>query len=499
MARFMNTVAALLLTAQVYSRVLDPKLYSRANVCPKYDVVSCTSSQDSIDKCCVPDQGHFVLAIQWLPSYCKNVGKNRECNIETLENVAKNTWTLHGLWPGNCDGVTYISNCNPEREVENIEEVIRSRDEDLLHKMEKVWASGNPDSTNNWFWAHEWNKHGQCVSTITPECLGDKYKENDDIITYFKTTLEFREKYDLYPVLDGANIVPDDVEGYPLDTLQNAISSYYNNAQVEINCVYNKSEKKQYMSEVRLCFHAKNKLELEGPVSCPKSYSRCDPKKPIFYAVNHAENAQVSTTSKTTTTITSTTTIIPNTTTTSTTEVPETTTTEITSTTEYPETIEVTYTTEITVTETETETETTTEDPETTTTSTTTTTATEVPETSSTEITSTTDVPETTEVTYTTEVTVTETTTEALETTDAPEIVEVETTEIPIETENAESSDDDAEEVNGNEEVANDDDSEEENIKEAESSNDDAEEVANVDDSEVENDLADDESDVEEN
>ncbi|OUM67008.1 hypothetical protein PIROE2DRAFT_37081, partial [Piromyces sp. E2] len=141
--------------------------------------------------------------------------------------VERDTWTLHGLWPGNCDGVTYLTNCNPEREEENIEEVIRAKDEDLLSEMEKIWLSGNPDplKDNNWFWAHEWNKHGQCVSTITPQCLGTHYSKDDDIISYFEKAVELRSIYDLYPILEKAEIVPNDKDGYSLDTLQNAFKS----------------------------------------------------------------------------------------------------------------------------------------------------------------------------------------------------------------------------------------------------------------------------------
>jgi len=40
------------------------------------------------------------------------------------------------------------------------------------------------------------------------------------------------------------------------------------------------------MSEVRLCFHAKNAFEVEGPINCVNAFSRCNPKYDVFYAVN---------------------------------------------------------------------------------------------------------------------------------------------------------------------------------------------------------------------
>ncbi|KAG4088369.1 ribonuclease T2 [Neocallimastix lanati (nom. inval.)] len=292
MTNFIIALLSLFFIIQIYGRVLDSHEFISNKVknveCPTYDIVACSGYQGLVNKCCVPDQGHLILSLQWLPSYCKNAGRNKPCKKGTLKKVEKDTWTLHGLWPGNCDGVTYLTNCNPEREEENIEEVIRSKDEDLLSEMEKIWLSGNPDplKDNNWFWAHEWNKHGQCVSTITPQCIGTNYKKDDDIISYFEKAVELRSIYDLYPILEKMEILPNDKDGYNLDTLQNAFKNAFNNTQVEINCVFNKHEKRQYMSEVRLCFHAKNAFEVEGPIDCINAFSKCNPKYKVFYAVN---------------------------------------------------------------------------------------------------------------------------------------------------------------------------------------------------------------------
>ncbi|ORX76817.1 ribonuclease T2 [Anaeromyces robustus] len=290
MKQFIKIVSALFISAQTFGKALDSyaTIEKTKPKCPASDIVACSYSQGLFDKCCIPDQGHFTLALQWIPSYCKNAGSNKPCKKGTLKKVEKDTWTLHGLWPGNCDGDSYSTNCNPSRYEDDIEGVIRSKDPELLYEMEKIWLSGSSDASkdNNWFWVHEWNKHGQCVSTITPECLGPDYKEDDDILTFFEKAVELRSLYDLYPVLKRRNIIPSDKQGYSLDTLQNAFKSAFNNTQVEINCVYNKSEKRQYMSEVRLCFHAKNAFDIEGPINCNKAYAKCNPKNPVFYAVN---------------------------------------------------------------------------------------------------------------------------------------------------------------------------------------------------------------------
>lgn len=279
----------------VYSKAFQQIVLSSTNnlkhspiQCPTSDIIACTDLTNDINKCCLPDQGHLTLSLQWIPGYCKNAGRNKPCKRGTLKKVEKDTWTLHGLWPGNCDGKTYLTNCNPDREVNNIEEVIRERDSKLLDEMERIWLSGNPnpERDNNWFWAHEWNKHGQCVSTITPQCLGSGYKKDDDIIKYFDKAAELRSEYDLYPILESQKIVPSDKQGYRIEVIQNAFKSAFNDTQLEIGCVYNKRERKQYLSEVHICFHAKNLLDVEGPIDCIKPISRCNTRHEVYYAVN---------------------------------------------------------------------------------------------------------------------------------------------------------------------------------------------------------------------
>lgn len=272
-----------------YPIFLNSKTPYEKYICPNKDVVACLPDDfTEVNHCCVPDQGHLTLALQWLPGYCKNAGRNKPCKKGTLKKVERNTWSLHGLWPGNCDGKTYLTDCRPERTEKDIEGAIRQKDSDLLEEMEKIWLSGNPDPSkdNNWFWAHEWNKHGQCISTITEECVGSSYKKNDDIVKYFERATQLRATFDLYPVLERANIIPTETDGYGLDELQNAFKQAFNNTQPEINCVYNKHERKQYMSEVRLCFHAKNKFDVEGPIDCLKPFSRCNPRYKVFYPPN---------------------------------------------------------------------------------------------------------------------------------------------------------------------------------------------------------------------
>lgn len=59
----------------------------------------------------------------------------------------------------------------------------------------------------NYFWSHEWSKHGTCVSTLEPHCLSD-YVKNKDVYSYFSKTLELRAHYDLHAALAAKGIMP---------------------------------------------------------------------------------------------------------------------------------------------------------------------------------------------------------------------------------------------------------------------------------------------------
>ncbi|KXN71528.1 hypothetical protein CONCODRAFT_5784, partial [Conidiobolus coronatus NRRL 28638] len=73
--------------------------------CP--NVLSCSSQLQSVDSCCSPSMGVVVLAVQWI----QNSGPSDE-------------WTLHGLWPNNCDG-SYgpSSGCDKSRKYSNMREI----------------------------------------------------------------------------------------------------------------------------------------------------------------------------------------------------------------------------------------------------------------------------------------------------------------------------------------------------------------------------------------
>ena len=95
----------------------------------------------------------YFFTILWLGTTCHL--KGWQC-YERIENVPKNTFTMHGLWPNLRNG-TLADFCHGANDIE-----IEIKDKTLFEFMNKSWASGY--HTNEYFWGHEYNKHGYCYN-----------------------------------------------------------------------------------------------------------------------------------------------------------------------------------------------------------------------------------------------------------------------------------------------------------------------------------------------
>jgi ribonuclease T2 len=60
-----------------------------------------------------------------------------------------------------------------------------------MDELNTYWASYKGD--NNAFWAHKWSEYGTYVSILAPKRLGVNYVQNQDVFSYFQTTLALRK------------------------------------------------------------------------------------------------------------------------------------------------------------------------------------------------------------------------------------------------------------------------------------------------------------------
>ncbi|KAI9591817.1 ribonuclease T2-like protein [Syncephalis fuscata] len=124
--------------------------------------LSCSAKKNA-NSCCSPTMGLMVFTQQWYPS----LGPSDQ-------------FTMHGLWPDNCDGTYGPSDgCDSERNYDNLGQIIEEGDAELFKNMNTYWPSYKGDAPA--FWSHEWNKHGTCVSTLEPKRT-----------EYFRTALSLR-------------------------------------------------------------------------------------------------------------------------------------------------------------------------------------------------------------------------------------------------------------------------------------------------------------------
>jgi len=108
------------------------------------------------------------------------------------------SWTIHGLWPDNCDG-TWEEYCDPSREYTDVRASIQAAGETaLLTYMDRYWKDyqGNDES----LWKHEWDKHGTCINTLRTECYSG-YSSKEEMVDFFRITVDLFKTLDSYKVI----------------------------------------------------------------------------------------------------------------------------------------------------------------------------------------------------------------------------------------------------------------------------------------------------------
>ncbi|KAI8442724.1 ribonuclease T2-like protein [Phakopsora pachyrhizi] len=176
------------------------------NHCPIDSPISChiPKQQQPIDSCCTNLPGGQLLLTQFW---------------DTQPSVGPvDSWTIHGLWPDNCDG-TYEASCDPTRNYHNITQILeRGGGSETLKFMKSYWKDQRGDDEH--FWQHEWGKHGTCISTLEPHCARGSYEPQSEVVTFFNRTVQLFKELPTYSWLAAGGIVPSKSVTYSLDQLQ---------------------------------------------------------------------------------------------------------------------------------------------------------------------------------------------------------------------------------------------------------------------------------------
>lgn len=187
--------------------------------CPSSPELSCHNTTVQPNLCCFNSPGGALLLTQFWDT--------------SPPTGPDDSWTLHGLWPDNCDG-SYDANCDHRRAYTNITEILKaSGSDDVLSYMQTYWKDYKGDDES--FWEHEWSKHGTCISTLNPSCY-PSYQPTQEVPDFFNRTVSLFQSLPSYTFLEDAGILPSTSKTYTAAEIQAALSANHAEKQVYLGC-----------------------------------------------------------------------------------------------------------------------------------------------------------------------------------------------------------------------------------------------------------------------
>ncbi|GJN80464.1 ribonuclease T2-like [Purpureocillium lilacinum] len=210
-------MASLLRTLAPLVALLPATALAGSKSCPGNLPLSCHNNTAVEDTCCFIPAGQLLQTQFW--------------DTQPATGPA-DSWTIHGLWPDNCDG-SYPKQCDSSRAYTNISDILTANGAGAtLDYMQKFWKDYKGDDET--FWEHEWGKHGTCISTLAPSCY-DGYKPTEEAAAYFSRTVELFKSLPTYQWLADAGITPSGSKTYALDKIQSVLQAKHG-AKVTLGC-----------------------------------------------------------------------------------------------------------------------------------------------------------------------------------------------------------------------------------------------------------------------
>ncbi|KAG1762977.1 ribonuclease T2 [Suillus occidentalis] len=196
---------------------------------------SCENTTVLTNSCCNVVQGGLVLQTQYWNTY---TGLESQGQL-----LPRGSWTIHGLWPDNCDG-SFDQYCDLNRQYDptpspstlpdgttvpsykgpSVRTFIQDFGRyDLLKYMDAYWI--NQGAPNEDFWAHEFSKHATCTSTFDVSCYEPGYQGHQEVVNFYETVTRVFQMYPTYNMLASAGILPSNTTTYTLSQITNALYS----------------------------------------------------------------------------------------------------------------------------------------------------------------------------------------------------------------------------------------------------------------------------------
>ena len=229
-------------------------VFSTANdnaYCPIDLPNTCTNTTAIPDSCCFEYPGGIFLQSQFWNYRPSKAGLNESEIVRELGPL--DSFTIHGLWPDNCDG-SFDQFCRRDLFIDDVYYRFHNGHyagtEDLYDDMDLLWKS-NVVGGDESLWIHEYNKHGSCIKNLYSECY-ERWGQQDElsttdptllkergVIDYFNASVNLFKKLDTYKTLEGKGIVPSTEVTYSKSEIEAALTESFEGKDVFINCNQN--------------------------------------------------------------------------------------------------------------------------------------------------------------------------------------------------------------------------------------------------------------------
>ncbi|KAL9082744.1 MAG: hypothetical protein Q9159_006204 [Coniocarpon cinnabarinum] len=231
--------------------------------------LSCSSaSLLTENSCCINSPGGLLLQTQFWDTHPAS--------------GPSDSWTIHGLWPDNCDG-SWQANCDHARSYHNISDILASAGATgLVDFMRGYWKDEH--GRDEVFWEHEWNKHGTCISTLEPICYA-QYEPQREVVDYFNATVNLFQTRDSFKLLKNAGIEPDSSRLYPVENVIEALAAGHKGVEPAIHCT-----RSGELNEIWYFFNTRGSLRAADFVPAEVRGSRHDCPHLVKYLPKRASN-----------------------------------------------------------------------------------------------------------------------------------------------------------------------------------------------------------------
>ena len=211
---------------------------------------TCRNATEIKDTCCFEYPGGVFLQSQFWNYRTSRLDMNDTEIVKELGPL--DSFTIHGLWPDNCDG-SYEQFCRRDLFIDDVYYIMHNGNfpgtEALYHDLDLLWKSNRVGQDES-LWIHEFNKHGSCIKNLYSQCYerwnSDNVQELNDnggklwkergVIDYFNVSVNLFKKLDTYKALKEHDIVPSTEKTYTKKEIEDALKDTFEGKDVFINC-----------------------------------------------------------------------------------------------------------------------------------------------------------------------------------------------------------------------------------------------------------------------